>query len=309
MLLRFDPVSHFKSQVFSDALEQEQALSGWQQRFTKIGKGRYRGSIRRLDLDGVSVVAEQSAGQLHVESCPPAGCCVIGLPVRGGVSHINGRRVAPRLIYQADGVSIDNMQDGHVHSIMVVLQTRLLPQLLAAPPSGLMLSDNGPSSAALGEFLLLLLDQYAARPKALDEAARRALSADIVERVSQVLYELMGTHMLSGMRPSHSFDLYRRICALVEQEGGEVASVATLARRLGVPDFIIREAFKEALGVTPRVWLRQRRLAFAHRVLRGAAGAGKTIAEIALDHGFNHYSRFAQYYRQTYGELPSRNRG
>ena len=53
-------------------------------------------------------------------------------------------------------------------------------------------------------------------------------------------------------------------------------------------------------------YLRRVRLDQAHRQLRTADPGGEdTVARIALDWGFTSPSRFARYYRDAYGRVPS----
>ena len=62
--------------------------------------------------------------------------------------------------------------------------------------------------------------------------------------------------------------------------------------------------FKQTRGYTPMEFLVEQRLQKARRDIRNSS-PDKTIASIALDCGFSHLGRFAQIYRERFGELPS----
>ena len=291
---------------FSDATEQETGLPGWQQRYTKLNRGPFQGSVTRLVLPGVTVIGERAVGVLHMESCPPPGTFAVCLPAHVGPTRINGVSVAP-FVYQSAGTSIDGSQDGAGEAITLQIDAVRLPESVRALGTGLMLAELSASSALLRRWALSVVGAFSRHAEPSREVVERVGGA-MVARVLDGLEDLHATCCLKPLKLTHCYELYRRVTALVEREDYEVHDVAALARRLSVPDFIIRAAFKEVLGVPPRLWLQQRRLASAHRSLRAGSERHRTIAEIALNSGFNHVSRFSHYYERTYGRLPSQSR-
>lgn len=81
-----------------------------------------------------------------------------------------------------------------------------------------------------------------------------------------------------------------------------------LARISGYSVRSIFYSFKKFLGVTPMQYLRDYRLAISRELLLNANYGNRTITEIALDCGFSSMSKFAGYYKEKYGELPSETR-
>jgi AraC-like DNA-binding protein len=63
-------------------------------------------------------------------------------------------------------------------------------------------------------------------------------------------------------------------------------------------------AFQDRFGVTPMQWVRQERLTLARSQLT-IATRGTSITALALSCGFTKPARFASYYQQQFGELPS----
>lgn len=61
--------------------------------------------------------------------------------------------------------------------------------------------------------------------------------------------------------------------------------------------------FERQVGVSPRDYVRQRRLERVRELLQSPAA--RSVTEIALDHGFLHLGRFSEAYRKRFGELPS----
>jgi TolB-like protein/AraC-like DNA-binding protein len=81
-------------------------------------------------------------------------------------------------------------------------------------------------------------------------------------------------------------------------------SMAELVAHSGVPERTLRKHFRRFLAVSPlECWRRLRLAAARTSLLEGAKNA--SITEIAIRFGFGHFGRFAQHYRQRFGESPS----
>jgi AraC-like DNA-binding protein len=77
-----------------------------------------------------------------------------------------------------------------------------------------------------------------------------------------------------------------------------------VGRTLGVSPRFLNEAFAAVYGMSLHRYLRLRRLDLARRRLREAGGRA-LVKTVALDLGFWHLGRFAQAYRELFGETPS----
>jgi len=67
---------------------------------------------------------------------------------------------------------------------------------------------------------------------------------------------------------------------------------------------LLRE-FRKRHGMPPLQYLKLRRLEAARRELLSAEPVEVTVTDVATYYGFYHLGRFAGYYRDTFGELPS----
>ena len=98
----------------------------------------------------------------------------------------------------------------------------------------------------------------------------------------------------------------KRVVDLIESHPEEELSVERLAEEAGVSARSLQRHFRESVGVSPRQYLQQVRLARVHADLRAARpGSGVTVADVALRWGFTHVPRFAGAYLERYGEQPS----
>jgi TolB-like protein/tetratricopeptide (TPR) repeat protein len=81
-------------------------------------------------------------------------------------------------------------------------------------------------------------------------------------------------------------------------------SIAALVAHCGVPERTLRKHFRTFIAVSPLTFWRQLRLAAARASLVKGSN-GTSITEVAARFGFGHFGRFAQDYRQRFGETPS----
>lgn len=100
---------------------------------------------------------------------------------------------------------------------------------------------------------------------------------------------------------------HRRLIAACERLvlSGEAADIALseVARRSGYTLRSLEIIFRRSVGMTPGRWFMNARLNGALRDFL-TCGIDATISDIAMKWGFRHMSRFAEYYRRTFGELP-----
>lgn len=79
--------------------------------------------------------------------------------------------------------------------------------------------------------------------------------------------------------------------------------VAELATRLGVSVRTLEYAFQDIYGITPKQYLKIRRLNYARQMI--IRDPTRTVTDHAIDAGFWHMSQFAHDYKLLFGETPS----
>jgi AraC-like DNA-binding protein len=82
-----------------------------------------------------------------------------------------------------------------------------------------------------------------------------------------------------------------------------------LCRAAVVSERSLRQAFIDEFDLPPTQFFRLWALSEAHRRLVSGQRYGDTVTRVALDVGFGHLGRFAEYYRAIYGESPSQTLG
>ena len=130
---------------------------------------------------------------------------------------------------------------------------------------------------------------------------RRLLSAGIRGREASLLRAL-ATAAATGPR-SEQLAEPADVEAWLRQHAMSRVPLAELARRAGRSMRSIQRACRK-LGYTPQALLRAVRLDRSRELLLDPAG-GLTIADVAETVGYPHEGRFAGYYLERFGELPS----
>jgi AraC-like DNA-binding protein len=90
---------------------------------------------------------------------------------------------------------------------------------------------------------------------------------------------------------------------LLRSDPARAWTIGALAASCDIPRRTLEKHFRRHLQQTPVEFLRMVRLDWARsKLLRAAPRA--TVTQIALQCGFNHFGRFAAWYREQYGESP-----
>lgn len=97
-----------------------------------------------------------------------------------------------------------------------------------------------------------------------------------------------------------------RAVAFIEDHADRDLTVADIAAASFVTVRAVQLAFRQHLGMTPVEYLRQVRLDRAHQDLVTADPARESVTAVASRWQFASPSRFAAYYRRTFGIVPSR---
>lgn len=94
----------------------------------------------------------------------------------------------------------------------------------------------------------------------------------------------------------------RRALTYIDAHAHEPITVEDIAAAAGISTRGLQHAFRRALDTTPSQHLRTVRLAAAHRDLQHSAAP---VNEVARRWGFSSPSRFARFYRDSYGRNPA----
>ncbi|MEV0123099.1 helix-turn-helix domain-containing protein [Streptomyces sp. NPDC050703] len=166
------------------------------------------------------------------------------------------------------------------------------------------LSTNAAPQRTYKALLGLLTDELTDptglldRPAVADRLGRALLTTMLHSAPHQYADEL------AVPRPSGPHAV-RIVTAALHADPAHPYTAVELARLAGVSLRSLQDAFRAHHGMPMMTYLRNLRLDGAHQDLLNEQPPGVTVADIATRWGFFHLSRFATYYRQRHGALPS----
>ena len=94
----------------------------------------------------------------------------------------------------------------------------------------------------------------------------------------------------------------------IHEHLAEPILIPNLCSYCGVSLRTLERAFKSSFGMTPNNYVCAARLNEVRRDLLNSDFSDVPIAKIAMWNGFTHMGRFAQQYKEQFGQLPSADR-
>lgn len=105
-------------------------------------------------------------------------------------------------------------------------------------------------------------------------------------------------------RPAHTRrSKIREVMDCIDSNADAETTTADLAAFAGITARALQAGFQEVAGMPPIAYLRGVRLDRVHSALM--AGTAESVTDVAARCGFFHPGRFAQRYRERFGQLPS----
>jgi AraC-like DNA-binding protein len=139
-----------------------------------------------------------------------------------------------------------------------------------------------------------------------DFRAREILENELLTLFMEALQSGWGSSTPTrGGRSGKRYALLRRAIELIETCPPEQLDASMLCHELGLSRRRIEVIFRETLGVSPCVVMRNLRLNAVRYRLLEAANCSGSIKQAALDAGFWHMGHFCEQYRLLFGERPS----
>jgi transcriptional regulator GlxA family with amidase domain len=150
-------------------------------------------------------------------------------------------------------------------------------------------------------------DHLVANPRAADAPLVVASAARLLVATALATFPNNAlTDPTTGDRRDGSSAMLRRAVAFIDEHAHEDITLSDIAVHAHVTIRAVQLAFRRHLGTTPTGYLRQVRLDRAHSQLEAADPESDSVTAVCYQWGFASPSRFAAYYREAYGVLPSR---
>jgi AraC family ethanolamine operon transcriptional activator len=313
------PISDQAANLFQassrDVDEHCAALGRWRLTYDQISPGAFSGSFTQLSLPRVEVFREITSQQVRQYGQLGAGSFGIGLPWRGdGEVNCNGASVAgtSRVIACIDA-EVDMCTPKAFEFRGVVTSAALIEDLAARLDIALpraawhqlrVIEMAEAPVARLRAHLSAIHETISTAPGRFDDpAARQALEdALLVEIMDMLPTARPGESCRSATARKRTVDRARE---LMRDSGDRSLSLLEVCKAVGASPRKLGYCFQAVLGTSPMHYWRAMRLNRVRRELRRAGDAGTSVYDVAVRHGFWHFSQFSLDYKRHFAELPS----
>jgi AraC family ethanolamine operon transcriptional activator len=309
-----DPGAHWRATQLAGVDQLAQSISGWNQVYDQTSPGQFYGALTELMLGQVQLFIESSSHAL-VQTCKTwAGATWFGIPVHCQQTvRVDGTRVAPDMLALHSGQGDFQLTTPDDFGFLgVVIQTDWLRQYAAREytelPEKLLaqrvlqIPDDGLD--AFRQWLSHLLLNQSAQLGQLAPEARQHLLDDVMRGLMQLLTQ--GRHgPRENVSAQHARRTLRRTRDYLQAHSDRSVTVHELCEQLGSSPRALQDCFRKYLGLSPKTYLKARKLNEAHRELRRFDSPCESVSDVAVRYGFWHLSQFAADYRWLFGELPS----
>ncbi|WP_460451278.1 helix-turn-helix transcriptional regulator [Alsobacter sp. SYSU BS001988] len=187
------------------------------------------------------------------------------------------------------------------HLRLMEVDDRLPDALRAAA-----LRDDLPGLRRLREMAAEALEPDRAEPAPFRARFEASMAEALTLRAAAILASAAGRELAAPAAEAQGLGAHRALDRAVDYliaRLDEPVRLAEVAAASGVSLRRLQELFRHRLGCSPGEFLRRRRLARAHDLLR--SGHVGSVTESAMASGFSHFGKFSAWYRLRYGETPS----
>lgn len=309
----FDIQSH-SSLSFKESIDIEEHagnMSGWKVRYDQISAGQFAGSITELDLAGMQLIRDQS-NQVIIksgESIPDTVMFTLPLAPVVDTLYCEGHIFNTSNLLVSDWRNLPEIKTpADLDVICINTETSLLQNALDRQNIILDLTGSAHSYHLyqIGEYreLLNLLKTVMTPNGNLALLEYEAIRKGIRDSVLQNLLELTDEKEAQHLTPLAKKRIIDKARDYVLANMNDAPSIVDLCNSVGASRRKLQYCFQETLGINPVTYLRTIRLNSVHRELL-MQDSTKKVQNIAAKWGFLHLSRFANDYKQLFGELPS----
>ncbi|MDQ0419731.1 AraC family ethanolamine operon transcriptional activator [Peteryoungia aggregata LMG 23059] len=301
----------FHERSFDDIDRQAAELSGYDQSYRQMSKGRFSGRFSSLVLPGHEGVHIERVNQVIEQTAAVPRGQIAALFLLSGqalcrLGSLDFAMGDMALFGEGAEIQFRNALD-----TVVCVVSLSVDRLVGRWPEGdQRLGQGGSLMVRQGRSPIPGIVATAART--MEDGRQRGdlKAAPLIDRLGLRLEDEV-QKLLSGEPPNKQDPAgappHRRVFAqamrIVETNLDRDLPVSRLASDVGVSRRALEYAFHEAVGLGPAHYIQRRRLNAVRQALSGEGPV--TIGDVTARFGIWHLSRFASQYRDLFGELPS----
>lgn len=289
-------------------------LGGWRLTYDQISAGAFRGSFTQLSLPQLDVFHEVTSQQVRQHGELGRDCCGLAVPCSGeGPVNVNGTSIPQDALIVSFDAEVDICTPRGFTLRGVTLSASLVDeiasQLAIELPRDLrhrMRAMSAPADA-LARFRAALTTIDRLRGTQTEPRQSAALGRTLQDGLLLAI-----TDLLPDARPcddTRSSAARKRIvdraCELMLASSDQPIALLDICKAVGASRRKLSYCFQDVLGTSPLTYWRAVRLNRVRRELKAAHDPRDGIYDIAVRHGFWHFSQFSLDYKRHFAELPS----
>lgn len=286
-------------------------MSGWKVRYDQISAGQFAGSITELNLAGMQLIRDKSNQAIIKSGESVPDTIMFTLPLTPVVENL----YCEGHIFNPSNLLVSNWQNlpeiktpANLDVICINAEKQLLQNALDRQNIILNISDTahcyGLDKIGNQDELLTLLKTVMTPNNTQALLEHEAIRKGIRDTLLQSLLELVNEEEVQYLTSLARKRIVDKARDYVLANINDAPSIVDLCNNVGASRRKLQYCFQETLGINPVTYLRTIRLNSVHRELLMQDGT-KQVQNIAAKWGFLHLSRFANDYKQLFGELPS----
>ncbi|HVW69006.1 MAG TPA: AraC family transcriptional regulator [Steroidobacteraceae bacterium] len=169
---------------------------------------------------------------------------------------------------------------------------------------GLEVASDSDFGRGWHQLLAHICDLSASAPSVLaSEDVRRQYSRTMIEMLVHSAPHNYSTALEESVTQPVPWHV-RRARDYVHNHIADIRSVADIAASIGITTRTLQSGFRKAFNMTPAEYIRRTRVEALHQALLNAA-AGESVTDLMQAVGIVNFGRYAHYYRQQIGVVPS----
>lgn len=316
------PEFNFGFKNFTDFDLQAKCLTGYEQEYQQLSRGKFEGLSKTLlfgkDVGLYFEILNQVLEQAG--AVPNDRYLILFLMKNNGNCKINGHNFSSDNVYYArPGTAIHGISGPNARSVAFSINKTFFERVLnidqfediysiSFPDSGILLS-NPEYAQVLRRITRQVITNRRSKDPVFNNNQEISLSFLFSELIVKQLITFFKKRTSKNLTHSNNrYKITRNAREIIDQSGNEEISVTQICEKAGVSRRTLEYSFKDCLGLSPNTYLRNIKLNRIRRALMSPTNKSRSIGDIAADHGVWHLSRFAQYYKEHFHELPSQTR-
>jgi AraC family ethanolamine operon transcriptional activator len=292
---------------------------GWNVEYNQLSRGQFQGGLRLLELPGIQLSIFSYNRVIHIQGHAPPGTIAFAVNfVSSGNIKFCGHQATGQgdliLTHPASESFSFVSADRHEFAVLVINREEFIS-------SGRSLfHQEMRHRVAENRALLVRPDHFMGLRRRLQEIFKvlasnpeTILEQPLIQGI--ILGELTGSFlglfhaeerlMHEKISPGFRRESVKRAQDYIEGNLREPLSLGEICQAGGASCRTLFYGFQDILGLSPKAYLKARRLnAVRRELLRDETAAG-TIFDLASSWGFWHMGQFGRDYKAMFGELPS----